>query len=142
MYAYLNALREDENACIYGQTDWLAGSGFRGFKPRDGKTGLKLSLRGRKSARTLPFRRFLREVSLFHAPKYRLHFQLRGLAVPTRHFTLVSSTILLNPHFLTVFYPCHINRVRERKSEKEREKERKKERLFRSLEFFFLLAVL
>ena len=81
---------------IYGQTDWLAGSssqggrdgggGGGGWFTRDGRTGLKLSLGGRKSARTLPFRRFLRwSFSFPHGGKYRLHFRVKGgLAAPTR----------------------------------------------------------
>lgn len=129
-YAYLNALRQDENARIYGRlTGWLAGlAGLAGLadwlvgwlvrRARDGRDGLKLSSTRKESVHTLPFRRFLRWSFSFSMPprsKYRLHFQLRGLPAPTRHFTprhfpLLSppQTVSPSPHFLSrlLFFSC------------------------------------
>lgn len=133
-YAYLNALRQDENARIYGRlTGWLAGwlawlawlawltgwlVGWLVRRARDGRDGLKLSSTRKESVHTLPFRRFLRWSFSFSMPprsKYRLHFQLRGLPAPTRHFTprhfpLLSppQTVSPSPHFLSrlLFFSC------------------------------------
>ena len=143
---------------IYGQTDWLAGSSLQGWQwwwwwrwfTRDGRAGLKLSLGGRKSARTLPFRRFLREVSLFRTLASTVYtFTLRGrLAVPTRRgFTLASLSLSLSLSLrlagyflflLSALVPfLTVSRVLVAWIEGgKREREREREGLFRFGEFF------
>lgn len=103
-------------AGLAGLADWLVGWLVR--RARDGRDGLKLSSTRKESVHTLPFRRFLRWSFSFSMPprsKYRLHFQLRGLPAPTRHFTprhfpLLSppQTVSPSPHFLSrlLFFSC------------------------------------
>ena len=149
---------------IYGQTDWLAGSSLQGWQwwwwwrwfTRDGRAGLKLSLGGRKSARTLPFRRFLREVSLFRTLASTVYtFTLRGrLAVPTRRgFTLASLSLSLSlslfvsPVIFFFFFPRSFRfwpflASLSHESKEGRERERERERVyFVSVNFFLFLFI-
>lgn len=130
-YAYLNALRQDENARIYGRlAGWLAClAGLAGLgglvgwlvrQARDGRDGLKLSSTRKESVHTLPFRRFPRWSFSFSMLQVPSTLSVKGVAGPDQTFhptplspllfssLLPPNTVSPSPHFLSrlLFFSC------------------------------------